>query len=52
VQWDQPWQDNNSANEVWFFTEENGERVYFGKAIGDPDYPMALYPLSGMQQGD
>lgn len=52
VQWDQPWQDNNSANEVWFFTEENGERVYFGKAIGDPDYPMALYPLSGMQQGE
>jgi len=51
VQWDQPWQHNNSANEVWFFTEENGERVYFGKAIGDPDYPMSLYPLSGMQQG-
>ena len=25
--------------------------MYFGKAIGDPDYPMSLYPLSGMQQG-
>lgn len=51
VQWDQPWQHNNSANEIWFFAEENGERVYAGKAIGDPDYPMSLYPLSGMQQG-
>jgi len=50
VQWDQPWQHNNSANEIWFFTEENGERVYAGKAIGDPDYPVSLYPLSGMQQ--
>ena len=51
VQWDQPWQHNNSANEIWFFTEENGERVYAGKTIGDPDYPMALYVLGGMQLG-
>ncbi len=51
VQWDQPWQHNKSANEIWFFTEENGERVYAGKTIGDPDYPMALYVLGGMQLG-
>ena len=30
VQWDQPWDNNNSANEIWFFNDDE-DRTFLGK---------------------
>ena len=45
AQWDQPWDNNNSANEIWFFTEDNGELKFVDKTRNEPSQPVAAYPL-------
>ena len=44
VQWDQPWANNNSANEIWFF-DDNEDRTFLGKTENEPSQPIAGYPL-------
>ena len=45
AQWAQPWDNNNSANEIWFFTEDNGELKFVDKTTNEPSHPVAAYPL-------
>ncbi|MCK4684978.1 MAG: hypothetical protein KAT44_08470, partial [Pirellulales bacterium] len=45
AQWDQPWDNNDSANEIWFFTEDNGELKFVDKTRNEPSQPVAAYPL-------
>ena len=45
AQWDQPWDNNNSANEIWFFTEDNGELKFVDKTRNEPSQPVAAYLL-------
>ena len=44
VQWDQPWDNNNSANEIWFFDDDE-HRTFLGKTKNEPSQPVAGYPL-------
>ena len=44
VQWDQPWGNNNSANEIWFFADDE-DRTFLGKTLNQPSHPVAAYPL-------
>ena len=44
VQWDQPWDNNNSANEIWFFDDDE-DRTFLGKTENKPSQPVAAYPL-------
>ena len=44
VQWDQPWDNNNSANEIWFFDDDE-HRTFLGKTANKPSQPVAAYPL-------
>ena len=44
VQWDQPWDNNNSANEIWFFNDDE-DRTFLGKTENKPSHSVAAYPL-------
>ena len=44
VQWDQPWGENNSANEIWFFDDN---KQFLGKTSSAPKYSIGAYPLPG-----
>ena len=44
VQWDQPWDNNNSANEIWFFNDDE-DRTFRGKTENKPSHSVAAYPL-------
>ena len=44
VQWDQPWGENNSANEIWFFDEN---KHFLGRTSSTPKYPIGAYLLQG-----
>ena len=44
VQWDQPWGNNNSANEIWFFNDDH-DRTFLGTSLYEPSQPTAAYPL-------
>ncbi len=39
IQWDQPWGQNNSTVEAWFFDQN---KTPIGKAVSDPAYPAAI----------
>ena len=45
VQWDQVWDANNSAVEVWFFDEH---KKPIGKAYSQNEYPIAVISFAGM----
>ena len=44
VQWDQPWGENNSANEIWFFDDN---KQFLGRTSSAPKYSIGVYPLPG-----
>ena len=44
VQWDQPWGENNSANEIWFFDDN---KQFLGRTSSAPKYSIGAYPLPG-----